>query len=100
MRLARAAFCLETRPVECESAQVNYCPNCGAESTQDVKFCSSCGHALSAPPPAPEPPSGPVVMRRKENPVTQGMKLGTTGCVGCLTMVVLFIIVVALITQR
>jgi uncharacterized membrane protein YvbJ len=81
---------------------VNYCPSCGAKLVPNAKFCPSCGQALSAPPPASErePSRGPVVTSRKENPVTQGMKLGTTGCVGCLTMVVLFIIVVALIAHH
>ena len=37
---------------------------------------------------------------RKENPVTQGIKIGTTGCVTMLTMLVLFIIVIALLASH
>ncbi len=28
-----------------------YCPKCGAEVTEEMKFCSKCGAALGPPPP-------------------------------------------------
>jgi hypothetical protein len=82
---------------------VSYCANCGAGLWPEAKFCASCGQAVAtAPRPrsAHAPAARDVVTSRKENPVTQGMKLGTTGCVGCLTMVVLFLVVVALLVHH
>lgn len=78
---------------------MNYCPDCGAAVSQDARFCPSCGRALTEQA-GSEKPAGPVVVRRRENPLTQGLRLGTTGCVGCLTMVVLFIIVIALLSHN
>jgi uncharacterized membrane protein YvbJ len=78
---------------------VSFCPNCGAAVAQDARFCASCGRAL-AEQATSEKQAEPVTVRRRENPVTQGMKLGTTGCVGCLTMIVLFVIVIALLSHH
>ena len=73
---------------------MNYCPNCGAALTPDAKFCPSCGTPVA--PSASVPPEFAVTHKR-ENPLTGGIKAGTTGCVGCLTFVVLFIIFLALV---
>jgi hypothetical protein len=31
----------------------------------------------------------PVDVRRRENPVTQGLRYGATGCAGCITFAVI-----------
>jgi uncharacterized membrane protein YvbJ len=71
---------------------VNYCPDCGAAIPPDARFCPSCGRALAEK--STGTPPLPAEYRRRGNPLTEGMRLGTTGCVGCLTMLVLFIIVI------
>lgn len=78
---------------------MNFCPDCGAAVEQDARFCASCGRGLTEQATS-EKPAEPVIVRRQENPVTQGMRLGTTGCVGCLTMIVLFVIVIALLSHH
>jgi hypothetical protein len=47
----------------------------------------------SAPRPAPgEPPPQRVVIEQRGNIFTRGMRMGVTGCVGCLTFLVLAIV--------
>jgi hypothetical protein len=43
-----------------------YCPNCGAEVPEGVKFCPNCGSFVEPPKPAdPEPPKAPVCEAQK-----------------------------------
>lgn len=77
---------------------VNYCPYCGGEVPRDARFCPTCGRALGDEDAAPQP-DPPVEVRKRGNPLTEGLRLGTTGCVGCLTMLVLFLIVIILLSK-
>ena len=36
-----------------------YCPNCGAQNTDDASFCAGCGKPLAKPAGAPPPPLTP-----------------------------------------
>ena len=41
-----------------------FCPNCGTQLSDDMKFCSSCGTSIGGPPqPAAPPASGPRPLR-------------------------------------
>lgn len=75
-----------------------YCSNCGKEIEADAKYCYACGAPTGVPPDAER--GSYEVTHKRENPITGGIKMGTTGCVGCLTMVVLFLVVVALLAHH
>lgn len=100
-----------------------FCSSCGtatgvgaseAEQGGEIEPRSSSQPPIWPPPPGwkpdqegqaspqsggPWPPQVHVV-RKRENPITGGLKMGATGCVGCVTFVAIALVVLIVLAQH
>ncbi|SHK04684.1 zinc-ribbon domain-containing protein [Propionispora hippei] len=73
---------------------MKYCQKCGNESADDVNFCGSCGNKLGEPrsevqASIPQPTFNQPPQANKQSDKKKG-------CIGCLAIIVFFIIIVAI----
>lgn len=73
---------------------MKYCKKCGSESADEVSFCASCGDKLGESQSQVQPP----VSQSTSNPPPQANKTSgkKKGCLGCLGIIVLCIIIGAI----
>jgi len=76
---------------------MSFCPACSAEVRANARFCPNCGAPQQEA--APGEPASPLKVKREQNPITQGMRYGTTACVGCATFVVIAFVLIVLLVE-